>query len=589
MKIRYKAVDHSPDVYRQANGSYSFKKTRMVIWNHCLRNTSKGDSRKKPIKDDIQALDYLPKNDLQNLHLLNTKLLSAIYNDSQLRKDEQNNFMKIISQLSEVVKELKDQNSINNMIKKSNDLTLEPQALTIECQYGTTISPRLSPQRTNAERDCDINTNPLDLKDVQNLMSAWEQVSNESKAIDSNPTSVPGSVHSLNSLYYEKSERNFKLSREKSKTITKKLQNKIFQDKLKNLSLKLRSQGKYLSKTRGVLKQFQEQGKSIASVVEDIKHDQEKEKFVLETLINRIEKMAKNDELVNGQTNEIKDLEERIARIESRLTENNGRIVHKDKEIYKLMEELKQANLVKDEYQSKNTQLNKEISDCFIRLASNKKQIDELKESIRKERALNDSIKQTYEINLKNVVGNAVQEQRQIIQEIKTSFDNNIASLQTENSELKAKIYQLEEDGKRICNDSKIRVVKAKKQLYSQATVASQKLIKADGKIKEFYYTVEKLMKGIYYRLYEAELEQIKRKCHEEGGVQAASYILGVSATQMSRVLAAGSVPSLHEWMECCKRLVYKEKFAEDLAGFILSLFWPILPKDFAKGTGDNS
>lgn len=52
-------------------------------------------------------------------------------------------------------------------------------------------------------------------------------------------------------------------------------------------------------------------------------------------------------------------------------------------------------------------------------------------------------------------------------------------------------------------------------------------------------------MKGIYYRLYEAELEQIKRKCHEEGGVQAASYILGVSATQMSRVLAAGSVPSV--------------------------------------------
>lgn len=60
--------------------------------------------------------------------------------------------MKIISQLSDVVKELKDQNSINNMIKKSKDLALEPQALTIECQYGASLSPRLSPHRTNAER-----------------------------------------------------------------------------------------------------------------------------------------------------------------------------------------------------------------------------------------------------------------------------------------------------------------------------------------------------------------------------------------------------------------------------------------------------
>ncbi|XP_066903141.1 uncharacterized protein [Halyomorpha halys] len=451
----------------------------------------KDGTKRKLIKEDVRVLDNFAKNDVQHLHVLNTKLLSAIYNESQLRKDEQNNFMKIISQLSDVVKELKDQNNINNMIKKTNDLVLEPQALTIECQYGTTISPRSSPHRTNAERDCDVIPKPLDLKDVQNLMSAWDQMSNVSKVVDSNETSAPDSVHSMISLYSEKSEQNLKFRREKSRTIKKKIQNKIFQDKLKNLSFKLRNQGKYLAKTKGVLKQFQEQGKTITSVVEDIKNDQEKEKFVLESLITRIEKLAKNDDLVYEQSGEIKDLEERICRIESRLIENNGRMVYKDKEIFKLMEELKKASLMKDEYQTKNAQLNKEISDCFIRLASNKKQIEELKETIRKEKALNDSIKQNYEVNLRNVVGNAVQEQRQIIQEIKMSFDNNIAALQTENSELKTRIYQLEEDGKKICNDSKIRVVKAKKQLYSQASIASQKLLKADGKIKEFYYTIE--------------------------------------------------------------------------------------------------
>ena len=66
-----------------------------------------------------------------------------------------------------------------------------------------------------------------------------------------------------------------------------------------------------------------------------------------------------------------------------------------------------------------------------------------------------------------------------------------------QNSELKAKMLQLEEDSKKICNDSKIRVVKAKKQLYNQASIASQRLLKADGKIKEFYYAMEVNIKNL--------------------------------------------------------------------------------------------
>ena len=41
-------------------------------------------------------------------------------------------------------------------------------------------------------------------------------------------------------------------------------------------------------------------------------------------------------------------------------------------------------------------------------------------------------MKHAYEINLKNVVGNAVQEQRHFVEEIKMSFDNSTVTLQME-------------------------------------------------------------------------------------------------------------------------------------------------------------
>ena len=60
--------------------------------------------------------------------------------------------MKIITQLSDAVKELKEQNNLKNTIKQSISSSFDKPATVIDHQYEKPLNPKKNPRRTLAER-----------------------------------------------------------------------------------------------------------------------------------------------------------------------------------------------------------------------------------------------------------------------------------------------------------------------------------------------------------------------------------------------------------------------------------------------------
>lgn len=473
-----------------------------------------------------------------------------------------NNLARILSELHPIVKSVKankdkKQETIEEL--KSNTIKFGSIYQESDCRYNVTIS-----QESMLQSNKPLNPTLKDSETITDCYDFIKPITSPRLNVSTEPGIFQGDMNRCNT----------------TKNRIMSLNNIITNNDLKDIYSRLRKQEVLISRTKIWQKLLRDQGKSLAATVEAFQSIQSKDNDLALKLLNKLEELCKPEIWNITQSNEIKNIDERISKIMKKLGPLRIKQESYEKEISQMKIQICQLKRVITEYMkttdkfiSENQRSQNELLEVDMKLSEERKKSVELLEKLAKEKALYDSMEKSYKIHISTLLKKIVDEQNSFM-ETQKKLDIQLETLQKQNAELKEENFRLKEDFEKLSNDYSKMSGKNEDFHEYQMSIARQKLLTADRKIKEMFKSIEQLLRGIHRRLYENQLEKLKTKCLEQEGIKDATNILGVTPAQMSKVLATEILPNLDDWLETCDRLVYKDHFAEELSSFVLGLIY---------------
>ncbi|KAK9506684.1 hypothetical protein O3M35_008575 [Rhynocoris fuscipes] len=159
-----------------------------------------------------------------------------------------------------------------------------------------------------------------------------------------------------------------------------------------------------------------------------------------------------------------------------------------------------------------------------------------------------------------------------VITSTEDNFKKQLQIFAEENERLR--LFQQDFTGSSQCLELSVenRISKLKLHYTENIEKATEKLIKADNKIKELFSVIELFLRKVHFLLYGGCIvEQAKQIPDDELSVFIRS-VLKMDDEEISKTLNNMEIPKVDDWIRICSSLAYKEKFAQEVSSFMLSV-----------------